>query len=290
MYKFMFIFILALTHLSLYGNSEVPMTHEERIKAFEALEWLGPGVYSLTDSDSKIELSKGTKILIGEQAKRARMLSGDAHTDYVEAVVESRKGKNSTSTVMKFYPEGYISLNDWENLDASALLESITESTEEANNELKKQGLDPIHVVGWINPPTLDKQTNTVYWSLEAHDEGDEDNFVNAVAIRLARNGYEKFTLITSKSNFLGAGKDQLAPLLKAHSFDSGYRYEDYIPGDKIAEYGIAALVAASVGAKIAKWAGLLLILKKFGALIVGGIAALFYKFKNYFKRETVKS
>lgn len=264
------------------------MTHEERMKAFEALEWLGPGVYSLTDSDSKIDLPKRSKILIGEQAKRARMLSGDTQTDNVEAVVESRKGKNTTFTIMKFYPEGYIPLDDWENLDASALLENIAENTEEANNEKKKQGLAPIHVVGWINPPTLDRETNTVYWSLEAQEEDDEDNFVNAVAIRLARNGYEEFTLITSKSNFL-TGKDQLAPLLKAHSFDSGYRYEDHIPGDKIAEYGIAALVTASVGAKIAKWTGLFLILKKFGAFIVAGFAALLYKIKNYFKRETLK-
>ena len=75
--------------------------------------------------------------------------------------------------------------------------------------------------------------------------------------------------------------------MLHAHSFDAGYRYEDYTTGEKVASYGIAALVAASVGGKIAKATGLTLILKKFGAIIFACIVGIFYKMKNFFKRNS---
>jgi uncharacterized membrane-anchored protein len=74
--------------------------------------------------------------------------------------------------------------------------------------------------------------------------------------------------------------------MLRSHSFDSGYRYKDYRTGDKIASYGIATLVAATVGGKIVKASGLAVLFKKLGGFIFAGIVSLFYKFKNIFKRS----
>lgn len=78
--------------------------------------------------------------------------------------------------------------------------------------------------------------------------------------------------------------------LFRAHTYDPGFRYTDHTSSDNIANYGIAALVAAAAGGKIAKAGGLvalLAILKKFGAAILALFLGFMYKFKNIFKRKT---
>ena len=51
-------------------------------------------------------------------------------------------------------------------------------------------------------------------------------------------------------------------PLIHQYSFDPGFRFSDYVQGDKLAGYGIAALVGTAAGATIAKTVG-------FGAILL---------------------
>ena len=66
--------------------------------------------------------------------------------------------------------------------------------------------------------------------------------------------------------------------LLAGYSFQTGSSYAEYRQGDKVAKYGLAALVVggAAVGAaKLGLFAGLLVFLKKGWKLVVVGLAAL---------------
>jgi uncharacterized membrane-anchored protein len=51
------------------------------------------------------------------------------------------------------------------------------------------------------------------------------------------------------------------------HDYDTGYRYSDYVEGDKLAGYGVGALVASILGVKFGK--GFLLAL--LGGILVFG-------------------
>lgn len=179
---------------------------------------------------------------------------------------------------------GYVPLDDWKELNSKDLLEEITQNTEKENKERRKRGVSELHVIGWIQEPTLDLETKTVYWAIEA-DSGADDNLVNSVAIRLGREGYEEITWITYRSSYVSSGSP-LETMLKAHNFNFGYRYNDYQLGDKIAGFGIAGLVAATAGAKALKVGSFGLILKKVLGIVFAGAAALFYKLKNLFKRK----
>ena len=68
--------------------------------------------------------------------------------------------------------------------------------------------------------------------------------------------------------------------VLAMTNFNPGYRYSDFDPGvDKVAAYGIGALIAGKLAAKaglFAKFGVLLLALKKFWIFIIIGIGALF--------------
>jgi uncharacterized membrane-anchored protein len=265
--------------------AELEFTEEEFqvITSCSNLNWKADGKYPLPLSNSTISIPRGYILLTGKDVDEFYAIEGDLPTEGLEAYVcESENFGNSV--IFENINAGYIPIDDWKELDAKELLKSITDNTENANKERKERGLPEIHVLGWIQEPTLDRITNTVYWAIEA-DSGEADNLVNSVALRLGREGFERITWVTSRSAYIPFG-GHLDILLQAHSFDPGYRYNDYKIGDKIAEYGIAGLVAASVGGKLVKAGGIAALLKKVGGLLVAGIAAIFYKIKNYFQQK----
>lgn len=87
------------------------------------------------------------------------------------------------------------------------------------------------------------------------------------------------------------AGTDQLAEINEAReeilsmaAFNEGFRYEDYNAStDKLAAYGLGALVAGGVAKKTGLLVVLLAFLKKGGVLIFVALAAMAGKIKGFF-------
>lgn len=74
----------------------------------------------------------------------------------------------------------------------------------------------------------------------------------------------------------LGAVKQDMAKVIGFVEFNEGHRYADFVPGsDKVAEYGIAALIARGLAAKAGR----------FKVLIVG-LAAVAAFFRKLFRRS----
>ena len=182
--------------------------------------------------------------------------------------------------------DGYVRIDDWDEVDADAMLKSISDNTEADNVKRRSAGISPLHVIGWMERPRLDRTTKTVRWAIEAMDER-EGATLNSVALILGRDGFEKLTWIGPKS---AMNSDLLRTAQVSFSFPTGGRYSDHQPGDKLAEYGIAGLVAAVLGAKVATKLGLLAVLtvfaKKIGVLIVVPFALFFGWIKRRFSRK----
>lgn len=141
------------------------------------------------------------------------------------------------------------------------MLKAVSENTEADNDRRRAAGLAAVHVVGWLERPHLDRATNTVRWSFEARDE-QTGPLVNSIALVLARDGFEKLIWVGPK-----VGTDTPEPLKIAQAsfaFPVGRRYADFQAGDKVAEYGVAGLVAAVLGAKAVSKLGLLAALAVF--------------------------
>ncbi|CDR33517.1 DUF2167 domain-containing protein [Criblamydia sequanensis] len=309
MLKFLAAFLLGLSSIPLYSSeptapaqfeniseeekeelqslyemlSDLPEKEREIAIAFYSLDWKDSGTHKLEQSNSTISLPEGYRLLIGDEAKKGRKLTcGDFENPNLEATVYNDDFENVI--IFENLQGGYVSIDDWEDLDPESLLKSISENTEKANEERKKNGFNTLHVVGWVQKPLLDKLTNTVYWAIEA-ESADEGAIVNSVALRLGREGFEKIVWVTQKESYVPFG-GHLEVMLRAHSFDPGYRYSDYKEGDKMASYGIAALVAATMGGKIIKASGFFVILKKLSGILIATLAAIFYKLKNIFKHK----
>jgi uncharacterized membrane-anchored protein len=102
----------------------------------------------------------------------------------------------------------------------------------------------------------------------------DQDPTINYNTYVLGRQGYISLNLITSAST-IEAEKAVAHQLLSAVSFNGGKRYEDFDAStDKVAAYGLAALVGGVAAKKLGLLAMIGVFLAKFGKLlVVGGIA-----------------
>lgn len=202
---------------------------------------------------------------------------GDSNT---EGIVVRKAGD---TVFFQFTGDGYIDIDDWGTLDPSRLINAIRDNTEKSNSMRREKDLSPLHVEGWLKEPTLDKTTKTVFWAISIRRD-DGRRLANSVALRLGRSGYEK--VIWAGNIATNEAGGVLDTILAAHRYDPGQRYEDHAAGDKLAGYGIAALVGAVAGAKLAKVAaagGLLLLFKKFWFLVFAPLALLYRKLKSAF-------
>ena len=180
--------------------------------------------------------------------------------------------------VFEFDDVGFIKDAEKETLDADAMLASIKEGNENANEERRKNNWSELQVVGWDKPPFYDPVTNNLEWSIKGVSEGHE--ILNYNTRILGRKGVMKANLVVGPEQ-LPTVLPVFKQLLGGYDFNDGLGYAEYRDGDKIAEYGLAALVVGGAAAVAAK-SGLLAKLGK-GAikliiLGVAGIAALLKK------------
>jgi len=275
--------LAALLSAAALGAQAQPMTDQERRDAIGKLHWEKGGTHKLADSSSTLVLPDDHVMLNGADAERFEALIGNGGITKIEAVTVDRAQEQ---IIFQSIREGYVGVDDWADVDAKQMLDQVTEKTEQANSVRVKNGFAEMHLSGWLKEPTLDRDSNTVYWAF-ALDEG-QKKIVNTKALRLGRDGFELMTWVGDAANYKASGGD-LAVVLSAYNFDPGHRYADHTSGDKIAAYSIAGLVATIAGVKFAKLAaagGLLLLFKKFGVIIVAALAGVAVKAKSFFARK----
>ncbi len=184
--------------------------------------------------------------------------------------------------VARWEPAGYIKDDDAKNWDVDELFNNLKEGTQEANKDRKARGFDELDIVGWVERPTYQPPTHRLVWSLAARPKGQpagEASGINYNTYALGREGYITLNLLTDEAH-VAADKPHAATLLQALSFNEGKRYEDFNAStDKVAEYGLAALVGGIAAKKLGMFALAAGFLAKFAKVIglfaLGGVAVL---------------
>lgn len=178
-----------------------------------------------------------------------------------------------------FSDDGYV--KDEEKLDNDAILKSMQDGTEAGNEERRKNGWGELHVVGWRYPPHYDTTTKRLEWALDLKDSTGQisTNFQSRV---LGRRGVTNVTLVTSPET-VDADIAEFKSMLAGYRFNAGDTYAEFKQGDKVAEYGLAALIIGG-GAAVAAKTGLL---KYLGKFIWIGLIAVVAAVAKLFKRKT---
>ena len=228
--------------------------------ATSSLHWQkGPGTGAI-DGRARIAIPDGYVFLDkGETSKYLEMShnlpSGD---EYFFA-----PGNDAWEAYFSFNEEGYV--KDKDTLDADALLKSIRDNQAEANEERARRGWPAFTIVGWRIAPRYNPATKVLEWATELKEEGNGRTSINYNTRVLGRKGTMSVELVSAPDDF-DAALVGFQARLGGFQFDEGERYADYRPGDHVAEYGLAALVAGGAAAVAAK--------KGFFTLIAGFLAA----------------
>ncbi len=269
------------------GNAalaEAPAQPSPEAKAFaakiNALPWVNaPAKPAITDRGS-IALNPKTRYLDAAGTNKYLELTGNLPEDQSYMIAAT---SGNWFTVYSFNDIGYV--KDDEKIDADALLKSLRENQEAANEERKLKGLDALTVQGWAVPPHYDPATHNLEYGITLRT-GTSDN-VNYHLRMLGRRGVMDAALITSPEYL----KEDLAEFKAANqgfNYAAEENYASFAEGDKVSEYGLAALVTGGAAAAVVKGGllkGLLAGLAAFWKLIAVGVVAFFGAFRKFFGR-----
>lgn len=268
--------LLLITSLSLVAADQ---------EAAEKIKFLkGPATAKL-GFVAELNVPEGYVFVDGKTLRGLLQAAGEPVSDNLLGSVEPTNAH--WSVMFSFDDSGYVKDDDKDKLNADKLLQQFKDGTEEANKFRAKSGIPPIHVVGWEQPPKYNETTHNLEWALRGTSEGQE--ILNYDTRILGRKGYMTVKLIVDPEEFKTV-LPEFRNLMAGYKFVSGETYAEYRPGDKVAKYGLAALVAggAAVGAaKLGLLGSVMLFFKKAWKLVVIGIVAVLGMFKKFFGRLT---
>ncbi len=237
---------------------------------------------------AQVELPSGYVFYDGKATREMLKAAGEPVSDDELGLIQSTN--EDWSVIFEFSDVGYIKDADKEKLDADKLLADITRGNNEANKERKRNGSAPLEIVGWEVPPKYNPETHNLEWAIRGKSEG--DLILNYNTRLLGRKGVMEVVLIVDPAK-LEQALPQFRELMANYSFSTGNTYAEYRSGDKVAKYGLAALVlgGAAVGAaKLGLFTWLILFLKKGWKLVIVAFAAVASFFKKLWSKITGRS
>ncbi|MGH7638359.1 MAG: DUF2167 domain-containing protein [Gemmatimonadaceae bacterium] len=155
--------------------------------------------------------------------------------------------------VFSFNESGYVRDDERTSLDADGILQSLRRGNDAANKERESRGWEQLVIDGWERAPYYDSLTNNLTWSLRVAAQGSPDLSVNHSVRLLGRKGVMHADLVADPAHMAGAVAT-FDSILGTYTFVDGQKYAEWREGDKVAAYGLTALVAGGAGVAAAKF------------------------------------
>lgn len=256
------------------------MSEEDKklLDAMEKIGWVREGTGDLGGM-AKVAIPKGYRFTNGSATSKVLELFGNLP-------MSSASGMLTTEgfgpwIIFSYDDAGHVKDDEKDKIDADALLQTKREQVAASNEVRKERGLNELALEGWAIPPRYNDKTHTLEWALKVKSVNSGGVSINYETRLLGRTGVMEVQLV--------CGPDELQPLLTEFQqimggFDyvEGQRYAEFREGDKVAKYGLTALIAgtgAFAAAKMGLFAKLGVFFAKLGKgailLVVGALAGL---------------
>lgn len=247
----------------------------------EALNWVhGPATVPIGD-EANVRIPKGMRYLDPAGTNKFVQLNGNPPIENNYTIAPEHAG---WFAILEFDRAGYVS--DKEKVDPDALFRQIRSNEDADNKERASAGQTGLHLDRWVTPPHYDAASHNLEWGTVMHTDSGEQ-VVNYTSRILGRDGVTKTILVSDPAN-LPADLQQFRTALAGFAYLPNKKYEDHQNGDKVAEYGLGALVAGGAAAAVVK-TGLFAAILKFGVafykLIVVGALAIFAAMRRQIAR-----
>jgi uncharacterized membrane-anchored protein len=225
-------------------------------------------------SEAKIEIPKGYLFADPAEAKKFLELTHNLPSGNELGILRPVGGR--WFVIFEFNDAGYIKDDEKKSLDADAILESLKKNTEAGNEVRKQNGWSTLRVTDWVVKPHYDEETHNLEWSIECVDEKGSAS-VNLSTRYLGRKGYMSVELV-GFPNEVSTVLPVFRRVLGGFAYNPESDYRAFRSGDKVAKYGLSALVLGGTAGVLAK-TGMLKAIWKFilvgWKLILAGFAAL---------------
>jgi len=185
--------------------------------------------------------------------------------------------------IVTYEEDGYVDDGDAAEIDYAELLEQMQSDTEASNEFRRENGYEEVALVGWAAEPRYASEEKKLYWAKNLRFGNAEENTLNYDVRVLGRKGVLVMRAVAS-INQLGDIRTGMDDVMAFVDFNEGYRYSDFNPDiDEVAAYGIGALIAGKVAAKVGLLKGLTLFLAKFWKIIALAAVGLLGFLKKMF-------
>ncbi len=268
--------LAVLLSFAAFGQEQPSPAEDAAAKVFESVDWVRGPAKGEMKSIAAIDVPAGYIFAKANDVPKLMELMENPVSG--QEVGFFAPEDMSWFMVFEFNEIGYVKDDDRDELDPDAILTSIREGTEAANEERKKRGWQTMTIAGWAQQPKYDTASNNLTWAIKATSGADQ--VVNYNTRILGRGGVMEVALVCDPGQ-LAAVTPVANKLLGKYEFNAGQRYAEFRQGDKIAAYGLAALITGggvAVAAKSGLLAKLFKLLAKFGVFLAAGAAALWKK------------
>ena len=264
---------------------------EAKFKALESQLHPRSGDIAIPAANATLRLGDAYYFLPAEDAKRVLVEAWGNPPSQVSKVLGMVFPAGKTfhdvtwGAVIEYEDTGHVSDKDAASQDYGSVLSDMQSAEAGANEAATREGYPASHLIGWAQAPTYDSGNKTLIWARNIKFDGAQENTLNYDVRTLGRSGVLSLNMVDTMSN-LPAVREAAKSLGSTVKFNSGFAYADFDSSkDRMADYGLAGLVAAGAGVAVAKKIGilgvLLLFLKKAIAFIVAGVVAAGAWFKR---------
>lgn len=272
--------LAVFTSLHAQQPTDQGMTEEDKklLDAMEKIGWVRKGTGDLGGM-AKVAIPKGYRFTDGSATSKVLELFGNLP-------MSSASGMLTTEgfgpwIIFSYDDAGHVKDDEKDKIDADALLQTKREQVAASNEMRKKRGLNELLLEGWAIPPRYNDKTHTLEWALKVKSVKSGGVSINYETRLLGRTGVMEVQLV--------CGPDELQPLLTefqqimgGFEYVEGQRYAEFREGDKVAKYGLTALIAGTgvlVASKMGLFAQMGVFFAKLGkaaiVLVVGVLAGL---------------
>ncbi|MDD5260329.1 MAG: DUF2167 domain-containing protein [Methylacidiphilales bacterium] len=284
--------LLALSFIATAGTcfgQDKPESREDLEKIAKGLKYQ-QGEINLQSGLAKLNVPSGFRYLGPEDAETVlvKLWRNPPGGKSLGMLLPENTGplqEDCWAVTISYNDDGYVKDNDASKINYTDLLKKMQEGAREDNKERVKAGYPEIELIGWAAPPRYDSATHKLYWAKEIQFGGEKARTLNYNIRILGRRGVLVLNVI-SGMNQLAEIEGKTPEILAMVDFNEGNRYADFDPKvDRIATYGLAALVAGGVAAKLGLFKMLwvfILAAKKF--IILGAIAVVVWVKKLFGK------
>jgi uncharacterized membrane-anchored protein len=215
-------------------------------KEINSLSWQTYPTIGIIGNEAQIRLTKDLRFLDSTNTNRFVQLNGNPPVTNAYTVAPKSL---AWFAIFEFDPSGYV--EDDEKIDPDELLKTLQAQNVRGIEERKRLGLQVLNLTGWFVEPHYDVGTKRLEWGTRLVSDGGGIT-VNYSTRILGRSGVMRAILVSDPSS-LEQDIRAFRVALKEFDFVPGYRYAEFRSGDKVAEYGLAALVVGGAAAAAAK-------------------------------------